>query len=93
MMSVRIVRIWIGINNITNCPAMNMEQLTFFNKFSHSFPFLFSFQVVVDGNKNVRANVLRQSFHSFIDRHIYNRSNKLWMQGERNVIVIIEHGA
>jgi hypothetical protein len=28
----------------------------------------------------VRANVLRQSFHSFIDRHVYNRSNKLRMQ-------------
>lgn len=80
MMSMRIVRIWIGINNITNCPAMNMEQLTFFNKFSHSIPFLFSFQVVVDGNKNVRANVLRQSFHSFIDRHVYNRSNKFGLQ-------------
>lgn len=80
MMSMRIVCIWIGINNITNCPAMNMEQLTFFNKFSRSVPFPLSFQVVIDGKKNVRANVLRQSFHSFIDRHIYNRSNKIGLQ-------------
>ena len=80
MVSVRIIRIWIGINNITNCPAMNMEQLTFFNKFSHSVPVPRSFQVIVDGKKNVRANVLRQSLHSFVYRHVYNRSNKIGLQ-------------